>query len=406
MTMADKKTVTIQVKKEKEETVDDIKGLDGKKNKFKDGTVFRIITGSYEHNLLCLSLAVYQGTEIFSQIFHFTAHTQSIRCLASSKRYLCSGSNDEHIRIYDLQKRKELGTLLHHDGSITDLEFYGGKWLLSAANDGKICIWRIKDWEMLSELKGHKGAINGISVHPSGKIAISVGDDKTLRLWNLMTGRKASVLKLREPALKVKWTPDGEYFVVGFSTKLVLYSQSVDVVNEIPFSSPLHHLDVLKLGDNDEEVYIVTSHGNGQILFSNLSDVLSGTEKSSKDFQLVGHGTRVKHFSHYYHSDNGTHYLSSVSSDGQLVIWNLGIKDQVAVYNTGDRLNCCLLLPEEIEKTSTMKKRKLESVMSDVDTDFSEVESEVEQVDKVKIKKKQKKQKKKSEVTVEIKTAE
>ena len=35
MTMADKKTVTIQVKKEKEETVDDIKGLDGRRTSLK-----------------------------------------------------------------------------------------------------------------------------------------------------------------------------------------------------------------------------------------------------------------------------------------------------------------------------------------------------------------------------------
>lgn len=56
-------------------------------------------------------------------IFHFQAHSLSIKCLAVSRRYLVSGSNDEHIRIYDLQKRKELGTLLSHQGSITALQF-------------------------------------------------------------------------------------------------------------------------------------------------------------------------------------------------------------------------------------------------------------------------------------------
>jgi len=50
----------------------------------------------------------------------------------------------------------------------------------------------------MATMKGHKGRVNGLSVHPTGKIAISVGKDKTLRLWNLMTGRKASATKLRE----------------------------------------------------------------------------------------------------------------------------------------------------------------------------------------------------------------
>jgi protein MAK11 len=50
----------------------------------------------------------------------------------------------------------------------------------------------------MATMKGHKGRVNGMCVHPSGKIAVSVGKDKALRLWNLMTGRKASVTKLGE----------------------------------------------------------------------------------------------------------------------------------------------------------------------------------------------------------------
>lgn len=50
----------------------------------------------------------------------------------------------------------------------------------------------------MATMKGHKGRVNGIRVHPTGKIAVSVGKDRALRLWNLMTGRKASNTKLGE----------------------------------------------------------------------------------------------------------------------------------------------------------------------------------------------------------------
>jgi len=50
----------------------------------------------------------------------------------------------------------------------------------------------------MATMKGHKGRVSGLSVHPTGKIAISVGQDKALRLWNLMTGRKASANKTGE----------------------------------------------------------------------------------------------------------------------------------------------------------------------------------------------------------------
>jgi protein MAK11 len=140
----------------------------------------------------------------------FSAHTGAIKCLAANDRYLVSGGSDEVIkclftlmnhsesRIYDLKKRKDLGSLVQHNGAITALQFYARTHLLSASEDGTICIWRTRDWECMATMKGHKGRVNGLCVHPSGKIAISVGKDKALRLWNLMTGRKASANKLGE----------------------------------------------------------------------------------------------------------------------------------------------------------------------------------------------------------------
>lgn len=53
----------------------------------------------------------------------------------------------------------------------------------------------------MATMKGHKGRVNGLCVHPTGKIAISVGKDRALRLWNLMTGRKASANKIGEGGL-------------------------------------------------------------------------------------------------------------------------------------------------------------------------------------------------------------
>ncbi|CAJ0632631.1 15379_t:CDS:2 [Entrophospora sp. SA101] len=112
-------------------------------------------------------------------------------CVAVSGRYLASGSTDEVIKLYNLKKRKELGSLLKHEGSITTLKFYNKTNMLSGSDDGLICIWRTKDWECLKNLKGHKGRVNSLDIHPTGKIALSVSIDKTVILWNLLNGIKA-----------------------------------------------------------------------------------------------------------------------------------------------------------------------------------------------------------------------
>jgi protein MAK11 len=43
---------------------------------------------------------------------------------------------------------------------------------------------------------GHKGRVNSVAVHPSGKVALSVGKDRTLRMWDLMRGKGCASTKI------------------------------------------------------------------------------------------------------------------------------------------------------------------------------------------------------------------
>lgn len=102
--------------------------------------------------------------------------------------------NHNH-RIYDLRSKMEQGSLQQHEGTITAMDFHSRN-MVSAAEDGKICIWRTKDWECLKSIRGHQGRINALSIHPTGKLALSVGSDRRLRCWDLTRGIKAAASKL------------------------------------------------------------------------------------------------------------------------------------------------------------------------------------------------------------------
>lgn len=380
---------------------------------------FRIVVGSYEHNILCLSLDQSLATPVFTPIFHFQAHALSVKCLDISRRYLVSGSNDEHIRIYDLQKRKELGTLLAHQGSITSLKFSKGenksnnKWLLSGSEDNKIIIWRVKDWENFGTLKGHTARINDIDIHPSNRIAVSVSEDHSIRLWNLMTVKKAAVLKLRnynQNGQFVRWLGEkGDYFAVGLLTKVLIYSvEDAKVHHEIDLGrKTLMHLERQVL---EEKEYICVGLSDGNIQFYQTAKIFENIDKESEtaitepEFALLGHTNRVKDFK-FYTNEFGT-YLVSIGSDGKVVVWNMNEDhEQVAVYDCGERLNCLALCDESIEKYGTMKKRNQE--VAEID-EQSEVESDAEEIKKAmfgtKNKKKNKKNNKKKpkKVTVQL----
>ena len=54
------------------------------------------------------------------------------------------------------------------------------KWALSGAEDGKIILWRIHDWQPLLIINAHKESHTihyspVIAPHPSGKLALSIG---------------------------------------------------------------------------------------------------------------------------------------------------------------------------------------------------------------------------------------
>ena len=81
-------------------------------------------------------------------------------------------------------------------GSITHLVFSSRSHLFSASDDATLCLFHARDWTVLRSLKGHKGRINSIAIHPSGKVALSVGKDRALRMWDLMRGKGVASTKL------------------------------------------------------------------------------------------------------------------------------------------------------------------------------------------------------------------
>ena len=94
-------------------------------------------------------------------------------------------------------------------GSITHLVFPSRSHLMSASEDGTLCLFRARDWAVLRALKGHKGRVNAIAIHPSGKVALSVGKDRALRMWDLMRGKGVASTKLGKGACCGGRVPSG-----------------------------------------------------------------------------------------------------------------------------------------------------------------------------------------------------
>ncbi len=124
-------------------------------------------------------------------------------------------------RILENPRNRELGTLLHHAASVTRLGFPTRAKLVSAAEDAAVAVTRTRDWALLSTIRAPVprplgrpsgdtaapgGAPRGVAdfaVHPSMKLMITVGrGERCMRLWNLMTARRAGVLNFGRDVLQ------------------------------------------------------------------------------------------------------------------------------------------------------------------------------------------------------------
>ncbi|TFK29589.1 WD40 repeat-like protein [Coprinopsis marcescibilis] len=253
-------------------------------------STFKIVAGSYEKLLYGFggSTSVDKEGKLqfkIKPIFIFPAHVSCIKAVAASPhggKWLATGSTDEIIKIWDLRRRKEVG-------SITHLSFPSRSHLLSASEDGSLCLFRARDWTVLRALKGHKGRVNALTVHPSGKVALSVGKDRTMRMWDLMRGKGCASTKLGKEGEAVRWSADGTRIAVQSGSTIDIFSVSMDLLHTIEHPSRLHDVQFCKTVKGDKEVLLAAGENKKLSIYTVPKDV---SEEPKIFAEMIGHGNR------------------------------------------------------------------------------------------------------------------
>ncbi|KAJ9152079.1 Protein MAK11 [Pleurostoma richardsiae] len=379
----------------------------------------QIITGSYDRVLHGVTATIEPGKDgvQFADTFLFDAHTSAIRCLAlsppsvpapgqSQKVLLATGGTDERINVYNISahppskkssdqqllssiasrpilensKNREVGNLMHHSSKITRLAFPTRSKLLSSAEDSTIAVTRTRDWSLLSTIKvpvpkvmgrpsgdtapmgGTPSGVNDFAIHPSMKLMISVSKgERSMRLWNLVTGKKAGVLNFERDVLqeigegrhttgeghRVVWgsSPDeGDEFAVAFDREILVFGMDSKprcrVIGNT--QTKVHQLRYVKVDEESETTVLAVSTEDGRILlFSTRTKDLksSGTGEKAPllpSARLIaqlggkegGVSGRIKDFAILKApSDTNNWYIVSGSSDGKIRLWSVSRED-------------------------------------------------------------------------------
>ncbi|KPV78002.1 uncharacterized protein RHOBADRAFT_50525 [Rhodotorula graminis WP1] len=328
---------------------------------------FTVAAGSYERLLYGLECtfepATGTGTDFelsISPIFSFPAHLSSLRTVAASTlthegtgserrvggKYLVSGGSDEIIKVWDLPRRKEVGSLEGDTiGTITCMRFVPQRNMLAVAStDSTIALYRVRDWILLRSLKGHKGRVNSFDAHPDGRVALSVGVDKMLRMWDLVAGKSVTAMRLGGEGDVVRWNTNGSKFAVICGSDLTVYGLDMSIHHLLTAKSRFHDVRFcyfpLDATDPNQREYLLVACEDGKVRVFDVSNPNPITIDEDTDLDEVdlpyldpvalfsGHSNRVKQMDLLEVAlptaePSSTMVLTTVSSDGKINMYDL-----------------------------------------------------------------------------------
>ncbi|XP_055352684.1 p21-activated protein kinase-interacting protein 1-like [Paramacrobiotus metropolitanus] len=304
-----------------------------------------IVVGSYDSAKVGYRLKpTSEGTSgefpavlVFEPRFSDVSQIGCIRCLSiSEKGFLVSGSTDETIHILDLEHGADVGSLVSHEGDVTCVRFAGKDFLYSASTDGTIRMWRARIWELQRTFKGHKGAVLSFDIHPSKKLALSVGSDNKLIVWDLVAGKYSFIRNLRKSFDSIRFSPTGTFYVLKRDACVEIFNlSSTDCILAHTFPEKLETVSFIS------DSILLCGSGTGKIsLFS--------VDSKSVILEFPAHESRIRGAEFIVLEKNAL-FLITASSDQSVKAWNIDMTQKtwriLGVVNTGCRITALAIRP-------------------------------------------------------------
>ncbi len=182
--------------------------------------------------IICISIIVFTGVFIFSSFknlptqasYSATLETvlgkgwmtdadrssdgQTIAISSSTGIWFYSADNLHNEQFYIPSDSAPVSSVALSDDSQYVVE---GRW------DNRVYVWALADLSQPKNvLRGHLGFVNDVAISPASSMVASASSDKTVRLWNIETGKLIQTLEGHQHSVTaIDFSPNGQLVASG-----------------------------------------------------------------------------------------------------------------------------------------------------------------------------------------------
>ena len=256
------------------------------------------------------------------------AHHGSVNALYCSDKGIVSGGKDMKVRMW---------TLSLEMGPTFDMSAYGNASIRSVclSPDATRILVGTKGSEIYeisaadgADVQGgpitvghNMGKLCGLAIHPMKAEYATVGDDCSVRVWDIVTKHLVKMTMLDTPARAVGYAPDGDFLVIGLGGEESVTGPSKKdgafvILNEADLTI------VYEAKDAKAAVLDAKFTPNGDALALACADKQMYFYDTSEDYEKLGQATRSKAAITSFDFSEDSGWVQATCSDGELMFFN------------------------------------------------------------------------------------
>ncbi|EFJ37748.1 hypothetical protein SELMODRAFT_266532 [Selaginella moellendorffii] len=200
------------------------------------------LSGSWDGTLRLWDLANGNTTR------RFVGHTKDVLSVAFSadNRQIVSGSRDKSIKLWNTlgECKYTIQDQDSHTGWVSCVRFSPvttNPIIVSGGWDKMVKVWNLTNCKLRTNLAGHSGYVNSVTVSPDGSLCASGGKDGVAMLWDLAEGKRLYSLDAGDIIHSLCFSPNRYWLCAATQQCVKIWDlESKNIVEEIKPEQPTY----------------------------------------------------------------------------------------------------------------------------------------------------------------------